>query len=258
MEKYLRGMLSSRDDRWRETNVWKEFLAIPTGRALKTNNCNPESWLDEYNQLQNIVRQIRSLVSKRTTHIAQSEISAAHNCTMQGKKLILSLSTRLSNLENGVDQEQLADGEARRRQDMLEELKEEKDALMKIVNSGRVVEKDSQQASEQKRQQLVESPRKGGRRAFGPQAAQHILARETQETRGLDNEGLVNYQKQVMQDQDQHIEQFSAILTRQRQLGLTIGDELKNQSHILDDLDDDVGRTGNKLKAAKKKLVIIK
>ncbi|KAG2217407.1 hypothetical protein INT45_004865 [Circinella minor] len=78
------------------------------------------------------------------------------------------------------------------------------------------------------------------------------------ETEGLDNDGLLVYQKQVMDDQDQQVEQFSALLARQKQLGFAIGDELETQNEILDELDAGVDRTGLKLKFASKKLVTIK
>ncbi|KAG2227186.1 hypothetical protein INT45_008430 [Circinella minor] len=318
LEEYLRAILSHRDDRWRQTDVWKDFLAIPQGNhksgngvgrgggggaaAVTTTNYTLETWLDEYNAMTNMARQVRSLINKRGTHNARNEISASHNCTVQAKKLLVTLSTRTSNLdaalkglsESSKDYEggmMIARGELLRRQDLLATLRDEKDALLKLVNSGRQEQellkqtpRRSQTARVANEKQMEEhqqenynygfpthqqqqpirqtAPKRsatiGPGRAFGAAAAAQQRAKETEVTRGLDNDGLIDYQKQVMDDQDQQVEQFSALLARQKQLGFAIGDELETQNEILDELDAGVDRTGLKLKFASKKLATIK
>lgn len=272
LEAYLRAILSSRDDRWRQTDLWRDFLGMPKGRGVNT--FTSESWLDEYNGLMAVTRDVRSLVNKRSTHIARNEISAAHNCTVQAKKQLITLSSRLNQLESTLSQlEDMAEGEQRRRQDMLASLKEERDTLMTLVLSAKQQQEQLFQRQtpksyasdadekndptsppslpQQKRQNTI-----GTGRAFGAAAKQR--AQETQVTRGLDNDGLLQYQQQTMQDQDKQVEQFSTLLARQKQLGIAIGDELEVQNQILDELDHDVGRTAMKLKFANKKLGTIK
>ncbi|KAI7898037.1 Phox homologous domain-containing protein [Cokeromyces recurvatus] len=276
LEDYLRAILSNRDDRWRLTNVWKEFLAIPSGRALDTAYYTSESWLDDYNSMQNTAREIRALINKKTTHMARNEISASHNCTMQAKKLLVTLSSRLTNLEGGLVglghhgsaslEGGMSEGELRRRQDMLTTLKDERDALMKLATTGRQPDQDllyKQKPTngfpsiQQQKQELLKRS-STGRRAFGTAALERQKAQETEMTRGLDNDGLLTYQNQIMSDQDQQIQQFGAILARQKQLGIAIGHELETQNQILDELDSDVDRTQTKLKFANKKLQKIK
>lgn len=290
LEDYLRGILSNRDDRWRQTDVWKEFLAIPVGRPLDASTMyTSETWLDEYNAMTGTAREVRSLINRRGTHIARNEISASHNCTVQAKKLLMTLSARLSNLDAGLTGlakgsdggDVMAEGELRRRQDMLNTLRDEKDALLRLVNSGRQeqdllyndkpatapVRRESEKSLDYgfpKYQISHLPPRRatiGPGRAFGAAAAAQqkmTRAKETEVTRVLDNEGLLQYQKQIMEDQDKQVEQFSALLARQKQLGLAIGDELELQNQILDELDGDVNRTAVKLKFASKKLATIK
>lgn len=307
LEDYLRGILSSRDDRWRQTDVWKEFLSIPSGRPLDPSALyTSETWLDEYNAMTNTARDIRSLINKRSTHVARNEISASHNCTVHAKKQLMTLSARLSNLEQGLtllaggagyatEGHVMANGELRRRQDMVCTLKDEKDALFVLVSTGRpeqdLLYRQPESAANSKRhagdrkalldssdhnspekerdttadpspryqpqRQQPTQPRPG--RAFGAAAAKSMaMARETEQTRGMDNEGLMHYQQQIMADQDEQVEQFNAILARQKQVGIAIGDELETQNQVLDELDSDVGRTHTKLKFAKKKLGTIK
>ncbi|KAI9484487.1 Phox homologous domain-containing protein, partial [Zychaea mexicana] len=270
LEEYLRAILSHRDDRWRQTDIWKDFLAIPHPSASSSpsnhhaTSYTSETWLDEYHSMTNAARQVRSLINKRGTHNARNEISASHNCTVQAKKLLVTLSTHTSDLDaalKGLSEgpDAMADGELRRRQDMLATLRDEKDALLKLVNSGRQEQELLKPRRSQTALMRQQPPRRsatiGPGRAFGAAAAAaQQKAKETEVTRGLDNDGLIQYQQEVMQEQDTQVEQFSALLARQKQLGFAIGDELETQNQILDELDGDVDRTALKLKFANKKL----
>ncbi|KAF9915836.1 hypothetical protein BX616_005256 [Lobosporangium transversale] len=402
LETYMRGILSHRDDRWRLTHEWNEFLAVPVGRSQAdlfaggpgkrgpatqvnggTNNTAPsqngncatsffshfnifgigggndtsnnatgsseapsvvpsspavnpgpaphffttESWLEEFRTLQGIAREVRSLINRRETHLGRSEISASHNCTIQSKKLLTTLGLRIPALENGLTNlamgnpgggakgSIMSDGELRRRQDMLSELKDEREVLTKLVIANRqndgvvghqgaggnvpassgdrnslLVSKGSHGGinsgthagglhsqtgsirGHADNHSLADSSFNGGgsvhttttmtsttvsgpgngRRVFG-RVVQN-LTQETSLTRGLDNEGLLILQQEQMRQQDDHIEQFNAILQRQKHIGLAIGQELDNQIQLLDELDRDVDRTTLKLGLVNKKI----
>ncbi|KAF9425941.1 hypothetical protein BGZ94_007081 [Podila epigama] len=285
-----------------------------------------ESWLEEFRSLQNCAREVRSLINRRETHLGRSEISASHNCTIQSKKLLTSLGLRIPALENGLTTlamgnpggggkgSIMSDGELRRRQDMLAELKDEREVLTKLVianrqNDGMVGYQGAGgnvPASSGDRNALLMgaggsgsgsgngSASHGGaagkglsshgpssshlyggagvtgggsdassvhsgsnrlstsRRVFG-RVVQN-LTQETSQTRGLDNEGLLILQQEQMKQQDDHIEQFNAILQRQKHIGLAIGQELDNQIQLLDELDRDVDRTALKLGLVNKKI----
>jgi regulator of vacuolar morphogenesis len=293
LDAYLRGMMSSRDDRWRQTDLWREFLSIPSGRPLDVSSMyTSESWLDEFREMQTNAREIRSLVNKRETHIARNEISASHNCTMQAKKLLTVLTSRLSDLDaglvglaNGASGESLmTEGELRRRQDLVAALRDERDGLARLVSAARgettlMQSADSKPAKAGDRRALLKTsgpnnatpqdsfgfpardstngkPAIVSNRVFGNTRRQQ--GRETEQTRGVDNEGLLKLQQQMMEDQDSQVEQFSSILNRQRQVGYAIGQELENQNQLLEELDADVDRTQVKLKFANKKLNKIK
>ncbi|KAG2175700.1 hypothetical protein INT43_001347 [Umbelopsis isabellina] len=278
LDAYLRGIMSSRDDRWRQTDTWREFLSIPTGRPLDASSMyTSESWLDEFREMQTSAREIRSLVNKRETHIARNEISASHNCTMQAKKLLTTMSSRLSDLDSGLiglangsmGESLMTEGELRRRQDMLAGLKDERDGLARLVSAARadIMPSDTtkQPAKAGDRRALLKTSNNSppghsaapvSNRVFGN--ANRQPPRETEQTRGVDNEGLLKLQQQMMDDQDSQVEQFSSILSRQRQVSFAIGQELENQNQLLEELDADVDRTQVKLKFANKKLSKIK
>ncbi|KAF9104852.1 hypothetical protein BGX27_009924 [Mortierella sp. AM989] len=379
LETYLRGILSHRDDRWRLTHEWNDFLAVPVRRSQadlfaggpgvrgpattppaskgkeshapsllshlnifgfaghgspepateQESQANPvlnpapaphffttESWLEEFRTLQGIAREVRSLINRRETHLGRNEISASHNCTIQSKKLLTSLGLRIPALENGLMTlamgkpggggrgSVMSDGELRRRQDLLSELKDEREVLTKLVIASRqndgvvgyqgagsnvpanpgdrnalLVSRGASSPQLGSHSQvsvrgnadnfsLAESTLNGGgsqmsgttsssrmpsaRRVFG-RVVQN-LTQETSETRGLDNEGLLLMQQEQMKHQDDHIEQFNAILQRQKHIGMAIGQELDNQIQLLDELDRDVDRTTLKLGLVNKKI----
>ena len=87
-------------------------------------------------------------------------------------------------------------------------------------------------------------------RVFG-QAAQ---PKETEQTRPLDNHGLVQLQQAQVEQQDATLAQLSTILQRQKQLGLAINQEIREQNEELDALTTDVDRVGGKLTSAKRHL----
>ncbi|KAJ1992452.1 hypothetical protein GGI25_000123 [Coemansia spiralis] len=86
------------------------------------------------------------------------------------------------------------------------------------------------------------------RRIFGNSS----LPQETNETRGLDDQGLLQMQNQRMEEQDQLAAELSAHLRRQREMGLAIGNELDIHNQLLGELEQDLDRTGNKLTAARR------
>ncbi len=57
-----------------------------------------------------------------------------------------------------------------------------------------------------------------------------------------------------MQRQDTRLEELTAILKRQKHLGIAIGDEIEKQINMLDGLEDSLERFGNKLGKAEKNL----
>jgi regulator of vacuolar morphogenesis len=82
LEKYLQGILYCKDYRWRKTDAWKQFLQIPKSlldkekdeqhlyslvshQAVPNAPLSFENWLNEYNQCQEQIREIRALLHQR-------------------------------------------------------------------------------------------------------------------------------------------------------------------------------------------------
>lgn len=302
LEEFLRTILGCRDDRWRKTDIWNDFLALPaaTSPVVSATSTLVEdqgqitigSWLDEYDQLFNLTRDIRSFINSRNAHQSQQEVSDAMQCEVKAKKGLMNLNARLSILEkslfNSNNGKWMAEGEERRREDKLTRLKQERDVLVQLVNVTRqdlVKQMNKRSSSDRyiqrkedegygdigfdipvsvKRAQTTANTKSlhnkiGGGRAFGTALLkqQQKQIQETEKTKGLDNQELLNYQNQIMKDQDLHIEQFSQILGRQKEIGFAISNELESQVQILESLEVQVDKTATKLAFANKKLAKI-
>jgi regulator of vacuolar morphogenesis len=79
-------------------------------------------------------------------------------------------------------------------------------------------------------------------------------AEETDETRPLDDGGLLQLQQAKMDNQDGQLEQLSQILRRQRGMGEEIHREIGEQTEMLEDIDNEVGKVGSKMARAKRQM----
>lgn len=81
---------------------------------------------------------------------------------------------------------------------------------------------------------------------------------ETERTRELDNQGVVQLQKQMMQEQDQDVESLGKIIRRQKEMALEINREVEEQTSMLDNLNGDADRLQTKADIAKKRIKSIR
>ncbi|KAG1449857.1 hypothetical protein G6F56_008521 [Rhizopus delemar] len=70
----------------------------------------------------------------------------------------------------------------------------------------------------------------------------------------LENGQILQLQQRIMDDQDQDLDDLSDAIRRQRELGLLIGDELESHAILIDETEEMVDRTDERLRKAKKKL----
>lgn len=73
------------------------------------------------------------------------------------------------------------------------------------------------------------------------------------------NEGFLQgegaKQQLLLRQQDEHLEDIEAAVSRLGRVGLTIHEELTTQGHMLDELDEDVDTTHSRLRATQKKVM---
>ncbi|EPB83601.1 hypothetical protein HMPREF1544_09644 [Mucor circinelloides 1006PhL] len=74
------------------------------------------------------------------------------------------------------------------------------------------------------------------------------------QTNDMENGQILQLQQRIIDDQDQDLDHLSDAIRRQRELGLLIGDELETHAQIIDETEEMVDRTDERLRQAKKKL----
>lgn len=135
--------------------------------------------------------------------------------------------TKLSvSLDSLKEKRKLSDEEFTRRSQLLQEIKHDVD---KVITN------------------FDPQPQKPSRRILGKEAAQ-----ETKATLPLSNKELLQHQLQIHKQQDSELLEIAKIIERQKQIGLTINQEIEEQNELLDSLNDQVDVTTNKLKNARK------
>ncbi len=266
LEVYLRKINETGDDKWRNTSVWRTFLNLPTSsssRSSLTSNAiasatpttDPVVWLDQYKDLKGQLHDARLALTKRDQAFAtqaQHEASAqAKKCLVRAGTMVASLNAGLKNLSSGSSK--LTDAELRRRRDLVSNASREKDGL-ESLQSAMVAKSalDRTVASAQEKSSLV-GTQNGSANSKAPTSGR-VLGKETDKTRALDNQGVLQLQKQLMQEQDEDVNVLAQAVAKQKELGIQIQEELEIQSEMLGMLNEDVDRVQGKMDVARKRI----
>jgi len=279
LETYLRAIVSAKDSRWLDAFAFRDFLGVPMGKQgglaatddVATASFTSSTWLDEHMDLQALVRDMRADVNRRDAFSDRGDVGQAHSTNVQAKKKLAGALTRVGGLVAGLDALALrgmSEGELQRRTDMVARLQDDCEKLAQMLTVARHSSRGLGAASPAA--QRNQPPHAGSDRAalLGGTAAAvsskpKPIARvfgvpqppkETEETRPLDDHGLLQLQQVKMDQQDSQVAQLATILQRQKQLGMAINNELAQHIELLDGLSNDMDRVGGKLTAAKKQL----
>lgn len=258
LERWLRGLLASKDGRWAASRALREFLAAPTSDQKV--GFSSASWLIEQGELLLLARHLRATFAKRDALILQSR-AEAHSTNQEGKRGLVELVKRLGELASGLDglaKGGMPAGELHRRSEMVGSLQDEAETLGKAASEAPRV------GSGQGGARTLETPTaersallsSGGARAAG-KAPSRVLggpAAETAETRPLDNAGLMSLQQEYVAEQDSKLDALTAAMRRQRALGEMINQELAVHDELLDELDKGTDRVQGRMKEADKQM----
>lgn len=263
LEDYLRAIISAKEDKWRESFAFKDFLGVPISRqgGPPPTQFTSSTWLDEHIELQTRVRAIRADINKRDALSDRGDIGASHQANVSAKAKLAGLSGRITTLEKGLEglaMSGISEGELQRRSDMVARLRDDHEKLTRMVTIARQASRPGSGQSSQARA-VSESDReallgtnvlKPVTRVFGAKES----PKETEQTRPLDDHAILGLQQVQIQEQDQQLAQLTTILQRQKQLGVAIGNEIGSQIELLDDLSNNVDRVGGKLTSTNRQL----
>lgn len=288
LEAYLQTINSCDDARWRNSSVWRTFLNLPstfttqntkastlhnilTGASKDSPITDPTIWNDTHRELKQNLHDARLNLTTRdqaSTPQKQHEASAAAKSSLvRAGTLISALDEGLTHIQKLPASQRLGAGELRRRKDLLSAAKKDKEALENLLNAMTQKSKlDSAVANISEHTDLLNT---GGGSGTGSNTNNllksnaapsrgRVLGKETKETRELDNQGLLQLQKQKMQEQDLDVDEIRKIVQRQRELGVAINQELEVQNEMLKMVDEDVDRVQGKIDVAKRRIGKIK
>jgi len=285
LETYLQTINTADDNRWRNTSIWRAFLNLPSSFASQTSSkagqlhsvltgpgaggapiSDPTVWLDSHRDLKIQLHDARLNLTNRdqaSTPQKQHEASAgAKSSLVKAGTLITALEDGLTHIQKSTTSSQsqnLGAGEIRRRKDLLSAAKKDKDALENLLNAMSQKSKlDSAVANIAEHTDLLQTS-STGTNSINPNSNSRartgrVLGKETKETQGLDNQGLLQLQQQKMKDQDLDVDEIRKIVYRQRELAEQINGELEVQNEMLRMVDEDVDRVQGKIDVAKKRI----
>lgn len=287
LEAYLRAIAESPDSQFRQTSAWRAFLNLPSSTAASSSSrsdahatitavgaqgaADPTVWLDVQREMKGLLHDARLHLGRRD---GATTAQGQHEAGANAKKCLVKAGTLLQSLEEGLQimtgekkssgggwggsGGALGEGELRRRKDLLASARVEKEGLEKLLLS---LAAKSQGGGANG---SAVATRQDKNALFGPGVSRpsgRVLGApvpETDKTRELDNEGVVQLQKQMMADQDLDVEELGKIVRRQREMGMAIHEELEVQNEMLKIVDENVDRVGSKLNIAKKRVGKIK
>ncbi|KAL8727443.1 MAG: hypothetical protein Q9166_006031 [cf. Caloplaca sp. 2 TL-2023] len=268
LQKYLQTLNTGSDDRWRNTPAWRSFLNLPssnshhpirhpTTSSTQQPITDPVVWLDYHRDLKSQLHSARLQLTKRDQ---ATSAQAQHECSAQAKKYLVKAGSMISALEQGLKtlasdswgQEKLGEGEMRRRKDLIEAAKKEKEGLENLGNAiiakagldGAIV-----QATKGDKDKLINANGISKKPATG-----RVLGKETDRTRALDNQGVLQLQQQLMREQDEDVDVLAQAVARQKKIAGEIQEELVVQKDLLGLLDEDVDRVQGKVDVARKRI----
>ncbi|KAL6237632.1 hypothetical protein BDW75DRAFT_228497 [Aspergillus navahoensis] len=233
---------------------------------------DPTLWLDCHRDLKLQLHDARLHLTRRdqeTTPQRQHESSArAKSSLVRAGSLITALEDGLKRIadagnSNGnangryTSSSLLGEGEIRRRKDLLINAKKEKDGLENLLNAMAAKSRlDNAVASIKDKETLIGGANgaRGGGSDRKPARSGRVLGKETERTRELDNQGLLQLQRDTMQQQDMSVEELLKIVRRQKELGIQINEELEVQNEMLRMVDEDATRLQQKVDIGKKRL----
>ena len=282
LQSYLQIINQSPDERWRNTSAWRIFLNLPSttnaSRSGTTANLHaalgrngapttdPLIWLDQHRDLKAQLQEVRIILTRRD-QAASSQ--AQHEASTQAKKLLVKAGGIIFSLESGLKElgstrragEKLGEGEMRRRRDLVAAAKKERDGLENLLSAmAAKAALDRTVASVQSKNELLNTANDGDVRNSSvgrpgrPVGGGRVLGKETDKTQALDNQGVAQLQRQMMQEQDEDVDILHSAVVRQGEVARQMQAELAIQDDLLRLFNEDVDRHQGKLDVARKRI----
>ncbi|CAK7199157.1 hypothetical protein SEUCBS139899_001829 [Sporothrix eucalyptigena] len=254
--------------------------AIGLAAANAAAASDPGTWLDLHKEMKRALHDARLQLARRDAAMTAGSGTTGNTAAEAGaaaKRELIKTGSLLSALTTGLkslqDSKRLGEGELRRRRDLLAAARVERDGLETLSTS--LASARATGAGSTNGNGLLSNPghsapitgdkavlfgnavtaaNNNNGRSFGGGRVLGAPLPESEQTRELDNAGVVQLQKQKMADQDQDVAMLAKIVQRQRELGLAIKGEVDMQNEMLNQMSEDTERVQGKMKVAKDRI----
>ncbi|KAL2200854.1 hypothetical protein P885DRAFT_56275 [Corynascus similis CBS 632.67] len=228
---------------------------------------DPATWVDLNKEMKAELSAARAALARKE-HAVSAPTSGSggdavgREAEAQARRALIKAGSLLGPLEEGLkvmkESGRLGGGEFTRRRDAVEAAKYEKNLLDQLAaslaarglggNAGGAGDAGRDNQGESDKTKLVGPSRRAVGRTIGAPLP------ETEETRELDNEGVLQLQKQVFKQQDERVNVLGAAVRKLRQLGTAIDEEVTYQNGMLDQANDAADGLQRKLGVAKRRV----
>jgi len=193
-----------------------------------------DSWMKEYNEALKLSEEINGMIVERnkssvTGPDAQRRASAI-------RRKITIFGTRLESLQAllaKIHGKPISEKEMNKRKDMIGNLRSQANQMAASLNMSNFANRDSLLGSEIKPDDTVNR------------------------VSGMDNQGIIGFQRQVMREQDEGLEQLEETVMSTKHIALAVNEELSLQTRLIDDLDYHVDVTDSRLRRVQKNLAVM-
>ena len=242
LQKYLSAIVSQKDPTLKDSKPFLEFLAVPQGHNTSQVTVNLISrWNLEKESLVAFLSQIKSVLNDKDRSFSNGDSTVAQTKKFQARKGLKQAQELLGNLKENLNREGMAEGEYQRKLDLLYNMQREIEKLQESANA-------SSNRSSVNSSQLFPAtakPTLKSTRKFGV---------ETEETRTLDNNQLLQLQARQLDMQDKALDSLTDIVRRQKEISLVVSQELDHQNALLEQVNESVDQVEDKMKIADKKV----
>ncbi|KAF7054156.1 hypothetical protein CFC21_061893 [Triticum aestivum] len=183
-----------------------------------------DPWMKEYTEASKLVDDISSMIADRSSLPQSGPEIMRHTSAIRRKITILG--TRLDSLVtllSRIPPKSLTDKEMHKRQDALSNLKSKAKQMGTSFNVSNFAN----------REDLLGQSKKA--------------ADDMSRVAGLDNQGIVGLQRQVMREQDEGLERLEETVLSTKHIALAVNEELTLHTRLIDDLEDHVDVTNSRL-----------
>ncbi|XP_062976497.1 syntaxin-8 isoform X1 [Elgaria multicarinata webbii] len=205
----------------------------------------PDPWLSIYDSTCHTAQEVAEKIQERNRYQRNGESTTKLNVAI--RSLLQNLKEKTDRLKDlllhSVSTRQITQLEGDRRQNLVDNLltrHRQLQASFKNEGSEPDVIRSSLMA-----------------RGIGQGVTNPWLVEEPEETRGLGFNDIQQQQQRLIEEQDAGLDALSSILSRQKQMGQEIGNELEEQNEIIDDLANLVENTDDKLRSQTRRVMTV-